>query len=390
MIVGLSIAAILYSPVTSILFLGIAGGYALFKLKLSHFTANIWTDSLFLLTAWSIYVSVYQNNPVSLFASLALLLFWLLSQVILTMQWDMERMEDLLQKTFHLGTGTALIGWLEQWSFLPTDGNLLTMALGWAPFVPIDEPRISGTFSNPNFAASWYVALILIGIYLWERKTGKLWQYLVGFELTFIAGALYYTGSRGGMIAVGAGLLVYLLIRFRRQATTYVTTAFSLGLGIFAWNPALLPRSNIFWQSLDTRLDIWQSAWNLFLHKPVTGYGLANTWFLPTWLTQYPMHIPHAHNTFLSLSVELGIVGLFLFLVMLYQVFHDLFNLVMMDHPFAPVLGSILVAIVAHGMVDHPLFLPQVAILFIATGTLVIKTASVAVPVGRTLPLLEE
>lgn len=390
MMVGLSIAAILYSPFTSLLFLVGAGLYALFKLKLSKFTANMWTDSLFLLTAWSVFVAIYVNSAVSLLASLALLLFWLLSQVILSLDWDEERLNRLIQSTFHLGTGTAFIGWMEQWGLIPTNGNFFTWAMGWAPFVPIDEPRISGTYSNPNFAAAWYAALILIGIFVWEQRTGKLWQYLIGFELSFIAGALYFTGSRGGMIAVGFGLIIYLLIRYRQRAPYYLTTAFSVGLGLFLWNPALLPRSEIFWQSFATRIDIWQSAWNLFLHKPITGYGLANMWFLNPWLTHYPMRIPHAHNTYLSLAVELGIVGLFLFVVMLYQVFRSLFILIMTDHPYAPVFSAIIASMAAHGMVDHVLFLPQVAILFIAASTFIVKTASVALPVGRTLPLLQQ
>ncbi|MBE3554392.1 MAG: O-antigen ligase family protein [Thermicanus sp.] len=388
MFMGLSIAAILFSPVTSVLFLLGVGLYALFRLNRSQVTANIWTDSLFLLTVWSILVAMEQNSIASLAASLALLLFWLLSQVILAMQWDEERLYSLLSKTFHIGTGTALIGWLEQWGFLPSEGNLLTWALGWVPFVPIDEPRISGTFSNPNFAAAWYAVLILIGIFIWEQKTEKLWQYVIGFELSFTAGALYFTGSRGGILAVIAGLFVYLLIRFRTKAPYYLTTAFSLGLGVFVWNPALFPRSDIFWKSLDTRLQIWRTGWNLFLHKPITGYGLANMWFLDPWVTHYPMRLPHAHNIFLSMAVDLGIVGLFLFLVMIYQVIHDLISLSAAGHPYAAILGAIVASLLTQGMVDHILFLPQVAIIFIVTSSLILKLSEVYVPNGRMLPLL--
>ncbi|OJF18393.1 MAG: hypothetical protein A6D91_01920 [Bacillaceae bacterium G1] len=381
--VELSLTAILYSPLACLLWLVGVAGYTLFHLR--EVKLEPYSVGLLLLTMWSFAVAVFYNSWVSMAATVVLACFFLFHQWIISRVWQEEELDRLFRRLFHLGTGTALIGWLQQMDQWPAAANVFTRMMGWVPLVPISEDRISGTFSNPNFAASWYAVLLILGLWMWERAS-RAGKRLIVAEMIVLMGALYFTGSRGGFMAWLAGTGCYLLVRYRRQAWFGVGGMAALLLTVGFFRPEWLPRGHLFWQSLETRLDIWRSGLDLFLSRPVTGIGLANMWFLPPWETGYPVPLPHAHNTLLSVAVELGLIGLVLFVWMQVFVWKGLYQLTAAGRPHAPVLAGAMAALMAHGLVDHPLFLPQVALIYFGVSGLVLSLAPAVSTTGQLAP----
>ena len=74
--------------------------------------------------------------------------------------------------------------------------------------------------------------------------------------------------------------------------------------------------------SLSGRTDIWQGVLEMVKEKPALGYG-----FFAAWRSDQVAHVlervwiwtPSAHNSYLQCLVDLGIVGLVLFLGYLFQ-----------------------------------------------------------------------
>jgi O-antigen ligase len=82
------------------------------------------------------------------------------------------------------------------------------------------------------------------------------------------------------------------------------------------------------------RLDIWKVGLNAFLMNPILGYGLENYPIIfdeiyPNILTIRKLKYGRgSHNIFLQLGVELGLIGVFIFLVFLLYHIKNLVNIV--------------------------------------------------------------
>ncbi|MDB5331334.1 MAG: hypothetical protein JWP03_2485 [Phycisphaerales bacterium] len=110
--------------------------------------------------------------------------------------------------------------------------------------------------------------------------------------------AMVLTQSRGGIIALAAGLAVFALLRFRwKRALILGACAGPLLLGLLSGRQADL--------SLDTetsreRIQLWNDALDLFRAHPVLGVGQGNFERAEGLV---------AHNSFIQCFVELGWVG---------------------------------------------------------------------------------
>lgn len=73
--------------------------------------------------------------------------------------------------------------------------------------------------------------------------------------------------------------------------------------------------------SLFTRFEIWDRALRIIRDYPATGSGISTYRFMVEWPEYTVRHyainnriLPHAHNMFLQMGTDLGVMGLFLFL----------------------------------------------------------------------------
>jgi len=193
----------------------------------------------------------------------------------------------------------------------------------------LEFPRIYATFPTPNDFGCYLVSVIPFALICFFAKVGfKLFRffYLGLFLLLFTC--ILLTVSRGAWIAfLSAMLFMSIWIR--------VLSVFFLAVGIFIatthqfYFPVLKNRlSNffIFSDSIDyDRRAIWQAAWKMFMSKPWIGLGLGtfmhnfNKFVTPG----YRYGIPYAHNCYLQMSCEIGIIGLASFLLILTLFFYE-------------------------------------------------------------------
>jgi putative inorganic carbon (hco3(-)) transporter len=131
--------------------------------------------------------------------------------------------------------------------------------------------------------------------------------------------------SRGAYVALGVSGLVWLALRWPRAARVVVP------LVLVA---ALAGGSLVGWQTiadelttgeassgLDQRVEIWSRALYAIQDFPFTGLGLGT--FERVVAILYPLFLirggtaPHAHNLFLQVAVDLGLLGLVAYLALL-------------------------------------------------------------------------
>lgn len=204
----------------------------------------------------------------------------------------------------------------------PTGGGKL-------PFIPATlyarfKPLVVDTV-NPNVMGGALVllvpAVVALPLFGW-RRMGWLNRGLLVVTTLALLGMLVLTKSRGALIALLAACAVLLVLRWRRGyllllagAVGVIVTVWSLGIGRVV---ALLASNQTLGDS--GRLEIWSRAIYMIEDFRFTGIGMGSFGHVTDLM--YPLFlnasgIPHAHNLFLQVAVDLGLPGLIAWLACL-------------------------------------------------------------------------
>lgn len=231
--------------------------------------------------------------------------------------WAVSRQRLELVALGLVGAGTVLaLG-----APLGVDWALAQLKFSFIPagvyerFVLLGEDTI-----NPNVMAG-YLALLLPcvlapALFSWSQI--QLWRRgLHAGAATLMAGVLLLTQSRAGVVAVAVGLLVIMLLRWRR-AWPLAAGAAALALGAGAWLLARLGVS-VSTGGLAERVEVWSRGWYMVQDFAFTGIGMGSFPYVTERF--YPLvlqeTLPHSHNLLLQVAVDLGLPGLFAWLATL-------------------------------------------------------------------------
>ena len=231
-----------------------------------------------------------------------------------------------------------------------------------------------GPFVNRNHFAG-FIGMIIpfsIGITFMSRRIEKKVMY--AFLGVGMAIALFFTLSRGGIISFFAGLLVFSYVLFTKGISkkklipivlfVLVLTAYLLFFGVS-------PIIEKFAQSKESsaaRFLAWQATLSAFRDYPVFGSGFGTFQYIfkvyqPEGLRLY---WAHAHNDYLELLLELGIVGTVIVVIFFVLVLGTIMKADWRGRELylgAALLSSI-TTIAVHSIVDFNLHIPSNAILF--------------------------
>ncbi|MEM8780750.1 MAG: IctB family putative bicarbonate transporter [Cyanobacteria bacterium P01_G01_bin.49] len=193
--------------------------------------------------------------------------------------------------------------------------------------------RVYSYLNNPNLLASYLLPSLAFGIaaiFVWQGLLPKV----LAITVTIVNGAcIYFTGSRGGWIAMVALLATFLLLLFvwfqnklspfwRKWLLPLVFG--SLGglivVAIFSVDSLRVRVMSIFLGREDSsnnfRMNVWLAVIDMIRDRPLIGIGPGNAAFEKI----YPLYMSpkysalSAYSIFLEMAVEIGIIGLSIFL----------------------------------------------------------------------------
>jgi O-antigen ligase len=155
---------------------------------------------------------------------------------------------------------------------------------------------------------------------------------VLGGLLAFVLG-IFSTGSRGALVAMGAGLLVSVPRvprRLRVKQLVAVPIALACVGAAIAWyfrhHPYLLVRlhrTGATDHNVTERLTLWRAARDAFYAHPLLGIGYGQFQVLER--ATHGAVAKVSHETYLSYAAELGLPGLLAFLALLLTVMRDAF-----------------------------------------------------------------
>jgi O-antigen ligase len=228
--------------------------------------------------------------------------------------WQVARSrEDVrwMAGAFVLGCGIAALGTWQ--SFL--SGGLQIEDLD--ELERLDEGRYVFGGYDPNDMGVTLAIAIPLAVYLALRAGGRpRYRWLAYLPLGISGIAL--TGSRGALLtaAVAVAISAWALARHSR-ALAVAMLAILIAASITVWTrtPDTLERVFTLKQSLTSgtlgdRTPIWAAGLQLVAHHPILGVGIGG---FPDAVAPYLAYSSVAHNTFLSVTAELGAVGALLF-----------------------------------------------------------------------------
>jgi len=242
--------------------------------------------------------------------------------------------------------------------------------------------RLTSWYDSPNFFAMASVPVLLLTTpVLWRKQPKQFWSRLTFFRVLWLLTALAFllTISLGGYLSAVIGTAVFFIIRLRQRVPLYtiMTVVVLCLISIPFVSPGHLTPSSFGdrSESAKGRNQIWAASRILLNEHPILGIGLRqfDRYYQGTILrvTQLPVEksVPEPHNLFLALWLNLGLLGVGLFLWL-----YGLLILKLPTHPTWEVAALIAaaIAIIAHGIVDSPYFNNDLAVLFWIVWTLVL------------------
>jgi O-antigen ligase len=226
-----------------------------------------------------------------------------------------------------------------------------------------------GLFVNKNSLGQ---AAMIFSIYFVWRFTQKVHERT--FILDFLPALLSICVLLGSRSVTSifvfffslAILSISALGKFNRRYTgVIITYVFVLAVVTFLLIQTVIWKYPIMSQVIESfgkemtltgRVQIWSDLWPIALMKPFSGYGFGGFWVgdshpvLKSLLAKWKWNVPHAHNGYLSVFIEMGIVGVIIVSLLILITYVKISRLFAMHFELARLRMVILLMVFLHNL----------------------------------------
>lgn len=223
--------------------------------------------------------------------------------------------------------------------------------------------RASSTFTNPIFLACFLVMALPIAVYctFYLKEKKKKWISLA--SIVMIVGGVASSYSRGPYLAVGISVFFMLFMGWKQALAILAITPVFLYIfpsGVYRRLLSLLSSKD---SSIIIRSRVWDACIATLKERWVWGLGpgVGNT--RDILVNQYNVNQPHAHNLFLQLYLEGGIIGGTLFALIVLWLLADMVVLAFRSKegkPFAVAIIASMMGFLTCGFTDYVLYGPKI------------------------------
>lgn len=226
--------------------------------------------------------------------------------------------------------------------------------------------RANGFYGHPMTLGGWFcIFLPLLLIEFFERKLLGKYYWLAGLAFCICSAGLVFNATRGAWLAVTivcTVLLLYYMFKSKRNLAVSIIFI-ALISTVLVNNPKFMHRLDTIddfdkYQSNTERILMWQSAWNMFKDHPILGVGLGQ--YKENYQQKYispeakEPQLSHAHNNFLQMLAENGIVGFAGFVIMFgYIILKNLIAWVKVKNVYALMIVSATVCLLLQGFTEY-------------------------------------
>ena len=260
---------------------------------------------------------------------------------------------------FAAGTTVFAIMNLGAWVIALSTTRLVDIDLGNAPKALYTSPNSVAMFLEP-------AVTLAAGFVLYSSNRRDRTVALVC--LVFLLGSMVATLSRAGLLTLAVlALVAVITIRRRRLKLGLLGAGVVSGIALFQI-PAVAKRMahqfdpSYPYNTFEGRLQIWSDTLHMLRDHPIFGAGLRGYAIVMRPYVTTPKGLPelYAHDIFLSMWAEIGLLGLAAFAVLLGMLLWRGWTSFSKTEGFAKALlwgtSAAFVAITVHGLFDTPYY----------------------------------
>ncbi len=192
------------------------------------------------------------------------------------------------------------------------------------------DVRVAGLAQGSNTATRYFVIAFVFLTYLRSIERHNLVKLLLvaGMIIAFIG--VFYTASRTGILLLMIAIILLILLQsgFRYRVQLVFISVIGLALilvfsaSIIDFIQGIFPSISQGTDTVGVRYALWEAGFQMWLDHPITGVGIGM--FAPTLHLYpnpaYPLFFSQgtvAHNMYVSMLAETGLVGALLFVVLI-------------------------------------------------------------------------
>ncbi len=196
---------------------------------------------------------------------------------------------------------------------------------------PVMAGRVISSIGQPNFLASFLILTLFSSIALLLKLKFFYWRLFILINIFFQLLGIYLTSSRSAILALFIAIVLsfFIFIKQKRLRIIFTFSAILACLFVFFFSSDRLGSSFDFnTGSVLARSHIYKSSIRAISEKPFFAYGLEQagnklvSYYEPDWalfstVNTYPNR---AHNIILDISLNYGLSGLMLFIILTFLV----------------------------------------------------------------------
>lgn len=264
-----------------------------------------------------------------IFAFIVILFFYFVNRGLL--EWcNIESINKMLSISGSIGCLSSLIYYLM--GIISTGGTFTGNSIIYGLRIDRSLPRLIGTTSgDPNIFVYFITLYFFYTLFNLRTKLNR-----IGFILSFICIVLSF--SRGAYLAIIVGLIIsfFLINNIKKQLKIALFIIFLsviiINISQFSHSLYVNPIDIIeqrFYAVQDDggsgRVYLWTNALKTFTENPILGIGINGT---IDYSRDHYSFAGYVHNTFLEVLSESGFIGISLYLLLWYSIFHYCIKLV--------------------------------------------------------------
>lgn len=251
--------------------------------------------------------------------------------------------------------------------------NGVPMGSGWvdASQNPDLKVRVYSVFENPNLLAEYLIMIIPISVALFFYSNSYVKKAF--FALTTIIMLLCdgMTYARGSWLGLAFSMILFiLLVDFKKL---FLLIPLSIG-SLFFMPSSILQRIRTMGSLKDSsfiyRFNTLNMSMEILKDYWFSGIGIGYLTFrevAPFYIRTMDPY--HTHNTYLQIAIELGIVGIFLFVALMFVLFKMAVKSILNTKSeftkyFTAASIASLSAMLVNGVAEHILYNPKIILVF--------------------------
>ena len=229
--------------------------------------------------------------------------------------------------------------------------------------------RAAATFDNPLILATFLVMttpFCAFGTVYFKHSANRT---ISAVCLILTLGGIFCTESRGAYIAVALTIITLLVSNkkiFRKMFGFIIVLAIGVPV-IWVTRMKNSPAGDLL-TSNNSRMRIWNCSLKVFLEHPIIGLGAGTENLHQIIIQRLHTDRAHAHNLFLQLAVEGGIIGIIFSVAIIAIIAKNLYSLFILKEnkyrPYAIVYTSAFIGFITMSLFEHTLQSPKEMMIF--------------------------